>query len=133
VVVTLVSGPPCAGKTWHVQQHAGPDDVVLDADVMGRGAFERAVKGIRDARAPRVWVIRCLSGPARRAAYRAELGADEHVHLVPDTATLLERARRRPDPARHVAAVRQWVAQETGRAPVPCPADPSPSVSGWWA
>lgn len=32
VPVTIVCGPPMAGKSSHVAQHAGPDDVVIDLD-----------------------------------------------------------------------------------------------------
>lgn len=133
MVVTLVSGPPCAGKTRYVAEHAGPDDLVLDQDSMGRAAFDRALLHVHVSGAHRVWVIRCLAGPARRDGFAAELGVVERVHLHPPTPVLLERAQARPDPARHVAAVRSWLAQEAGRAPLPGTADPSPSVKGWWA
>lgn len=32
--VTVVSGPPCAGKTTYVRQHAAPGDLVLDFDAL---------------------------------------------------------------------------------------------------
>jgi predicted kinase len=34
--VTLVYGPPCAGKSTFVQERALPGDVVLDFDVIAR-------------------------------------------------------------------------------------------------
>ncbi len=32
--ITVVYGPPCAGKTTHVAEHRGPDDVVIDVDAL---------------------------------------------------------------------------------------------------
>ena len=130
--VVLVSGPPCAGKSHHVLTHARPGDLVLDQDVMGAKAFEHGVRTMHTSGAPRAWVIRCLAGPARREHYRVEVGATDHVHLLPPTHVLIERARQRANPARHVAAVRSWLDQEAGRAHVPGPVDPSPMVRAWW-
>ena len=30
--ITAVAGPPCGGKTTYVQEHAAPDDLVIDFD-----------------------------------------------------------------------------------------------------
>lgn len=34
VPITIVSGPPCSGKTTHVAKHASPDDMVVDLDTI---------------------------------------------------------------------------------------------------
>lgn len=132
-MIVLISGPPCAGKTHHARTHAGPNDLVLDQDYLGRVAFEKAVNELQDARAPRAWVIRCLPDPAARAAYRERISATEHVHLHPPTPVLIERAQSRPMPHRHVAAIRSYLAKEEGRAPLPGPRDPVPTIRAWWS
>ena len=32
--VVVVTGPPCSGKTHHVQEHRNPGDVVIDFDTL---------------------------------------------------------------------------------------------------
>ena len=34
IPLTIVTGPPCSGKTTHVQQNAKPDDLVIDLDTI---------------------------------------------------------------------------------------------------
>lgn len=34
IPLTIVTGPPCSGKTTHVQQHAKPHDLVIDLDTI---------------------------------------------------------------------------------------------------
>jgi hypothetical protein len=115
--VVLVTGPPCAGKTTHVRAHAGPTDLVLDQDVMGKVAMRTAL-----ARLPYLdgtaWVIRCAPGPKARRQLAQQLGATEHIHLVQPEHTLVQRAAHRPNPRRHIAAVAQWFKREReDRAP----------------
>lgn len=131
MVIVLISGPPCAGKNHHVAVHRGPLDLVLDQDVLGPQGYRTALEGLHRAAAPRAWVIRCLPGPSRRAAFAEQIGAHEVVHLQPATPVLMERARRRPQPHRHVAAVRAWLAAEAVDEALTS-ADPSPAVRPWW-
>lgn len=117
--VILVAGPPCAGKNYYVDQHRAPRDVVLDQDAMGAAVFNRAVAELeRERPARRTWVIRCCGGATARARFAERIRADEVVLLTEPEAVLLERARQRPMPHRHVKAVHYWLDQEA--------ADPAP-------
>lgn len=114
--VVLVCGPPCAGKTTHVEQHRQPGDVVLDQDVIGAKAMNKALAAL-PAIAGTVWVIRCTPGPARRAALARRLGATRVELVVPPLDVLLHRARQRPDPRRTIAQVHGWLRQEQANPP----------------
>jgi hypothetical protein len=131
--VILVSGPPCAGKNHHVEQHAQPGDVVLDYDAMGARPYHHAIDQLAMRTTPpthTTWVIRCLPGPTRRQAFALRIQADQHVHLVPDTPTLHARARQRPQPARTIKAIDKWHHEET-TDPQPA-ADPDPAPRTKW-
>lgn len=111
-------GPPCAGKTTWVREHAQPGDTVLDADVIGQRAMSKALRGRLSGR---VWVIRCCPGARARQILAAQLGA-EVVLLVPEERVLLARAMRRTHPRRHVMAVKAWLRTEAAaRDPLPTP------------
>lgn len=131
--VILVTGPPCAGKNHHVDHHAHLGDVVLDYDAMGGRAYNQAVDTLTLRTHPpahTTWVIRCLAGPTRRAAFTARIQADQVVHLTPDVATLIERARQRPHPARTITAIKKWVSDEQAD-PQPV-TDPAPAPRTRW-
>lgn len=111
--VTLVTGPPCAGKSTHVAQHARPGDIVLDQDVIGAAAMRAGLAHVAAMTTGTAWVIRCCPGPTRRQALAAQLRATDVLLLRPDDAELLARAARRPHPRRHIQAVRDWISRET--------------------
>lgn len=66
-MLTVVTGPPCAGKSTYVQSHAKTDDVVIDLDVIayaltcGRGDHDYPLH------------VRHVALNARAAAIRAAL------------------------------------------------------------
>ncbi|MHA6626899.1 AAA family ATPase [Pseudonocardia sichuanensis] len=129
--VVLVCGPPCAGKTTYVREHAQLDDLVLDQDELGHSRYQRALTELRYHHG-RAWVIRCLPTQQRREAFAEHIGATRTVLLQPSTEVLMQRARARPESARHVQAVRSWLEQERGVIPVSTATDPSPLVKPWW-
>lgn len=109
--VTLVAGPPCAGKNTYVEQHMQVDDQVIDYDeIMARlsgrpmhhhdEAFAEAARAERDrlisqllASGQRGWII----AVAPRAAQRHALNT--HVVLIlPTQADALTRAMRERPP-----------------------------------
>lgn len=131
--VILVCGPPCAGKTTYVEQHAQPGDRVLDADVLGEHAMGRALDEVASMTEGRAWVIRCCPGAGARGALAAQLQADRVVLLLPDTKELHARTKRRPKPGAAWMAVRQWLDVERGRAPTPTRGqDPQPQGRTQW-
>jgi 5-methylcytosine-specific restriction protein A len=111
--VTLVCGPPCAGKTTWVAQHAQPGDTVLDVDVLAKlcgsdrdhgheGRYYRAAQTEYDALCEAVrtsavtaWVIRGAPEPAARRKLAEAVGATRTVVLLPPRGVLLARALER--------------------------------------
>lgn len=115
--VVLVTGPPCAGKTTHVAQHAQPGDLVLDQDQLGRTTMAASLAHVRTMTDGTAWVIRCAPGPRARRALAHQIGATEHVHLVEPEHTLVLRAAHRTNPRRHIAAVAAWFKRERADTP----------------
>lgn len=123
--MTLVCGPPCAGKNYYVEQRRKPGDTVLDQDAVGATAYRAAIDELRGGRPPGdVWVIRCLGGASRRADFAKQIQADRVVLLDLPDSVLVERAQQRTEPHRHLAAIKYWRTQEDrdpGGDPAPRP------------
>lgn len=129
MTVILVCGPPCAGKTHHVEQHRQPGDVVLDQDAMGAKVYNEAIAQL-ERRKPdrRTWVIRCLGGQTKRDRFARRIRADEVILLRPPDADLHARACHRPNPRRAIRAVQHWLRQEaTDAEPKQRPRKPRPA------
>jgi predicted kinase len=128
--VTLVAGPPCAGKTTWVRQHAQPGDLVLDADNIARrlGSTDQwqhaqphrqaaqdvmwqQMAAVRAMPAGTAWVIRAVPDPAERARLAHWLRATTVVVLLPPAPVLMGRAGRRPHPYRTRQAIRYWASR----------------------
>lgn len=112
-MITVVTGPPCAGKTTYVQQHKRPGDIVIDFDALAQAlgsyashshgkavtevtqaAWTAAVRQATQAtqRAhddQHTWIIDSRPGPRRTGLYTAA-GA----RIVPLTAPAAELHRR---------------------------------------
>lgn len=103
-MLTVVTGPPCSGKSTYVRTHRGPDDVVIDFDLIAqalgsgsphdhnaavrhvtmmarRAAIDAAITMHRAGHT--AWVVDCNIPDARMRAYRTAgahfvvLGADK--------------------------------------------------------
>ena len=128
-MLTVVTGPPCAGKTTHVREHAQPGDLVLDLDAIAHamgypdehvtwGDDHPAIQAARMARAHVLnallnrrlrcdaWVIDARPNGGMRAQYQ-RAGA-ELVTIDPGEQVCLERAAGRSDATRE--AVARWYA-----------------------
>lgn len=123
--VTLVCGPPAAGKSTWAEARAGTGDRVIDLDVICRSLGSRSshdhprhikrmaerVRRSLEERAAETdgetYVIRCLPDPAARAATAERLGARVVVLAVPaDEAIGRARADGRPEWTGQ--AIRDW-------------------------
>jgi len=134
--VILVCGPPCAGKTTYVEQHARLGDRILDADQLGEHVMQQALAEVAAMIEGRAWVIRCSPGGSSRTALKAQLNATRVVLLQPPTRELYARTRRRPKPGAAWMAVRKWLDIERGKTPAPDPhargRDPQPRGRTRW-
>jgi hypothetical protein len=111
VMLTIVTGPPCAGKTTHVRQHALPGDIVIDFDALAvalgspvsHGHGDQLCAVAREARnaainaaicqhhrGHRVWIIDTAPSAIRLKWYRSEGGRP--VKLMADRSELHRRA-----------------------------------------
>lgn len=65
-----MAGPPCAGKTTYVEQHRGPDDVVIDFDVLAHALGYPAphVAWPADAHPARTVALRARASALRAAS-----------------------------------------------------------------
>lgn len=116
--LTLVAGPPCAGKNHWVDAHRNPGDLVLDSDALYAAlAREGKPENLRqfvwkafwsvlaETRSEQVcahtWVIQCAPEPARRDDYRQMNNAQVVVLATPAEvckSRALDRYGDRTDP-----------------------------------
>ena len=74
IPLTIVCGPPASGKTWYVTENAGPNDLVVDLDVIASRLAQSSLHGWdRDAWInPALWernrILGDLSKPSRYPA-----------------------------------------------------------------
>ncbi len=125
IPITLVCGPPAAGKSTWVRSRAGPGDRVIDLDEICRELGSRSshdhprrlvqlAKSMRASleqnsasRPGRTFAIRCLPRPEDRAAVAERLGADV-VMIATSADTAIERAQADGRPDWTAQAIRDW-------------------------
>ncbi|MBD2894779.1 hypothetical protein amrb99_37070 [Actinomadura sp. RB99] len=123
--VILVCGPPAAGKSTWVKQHARPGDQILDFDQICRTLgshshhdhprhvramakdVRRALEDRAAAMPRRTWVIRSLAEPDKRAAVAERLGARVVVLATP-AEEALARAAADSRPGWTQEAITSW-------------------------
>lgn len=127
--VTLVTGPPCGGKSTWVERHARPGDVLVCFDHLARragsrnthrhtreqrhaagAAFRRLCEQLAERDDVRAWVIRCAPTAAERAELADQVRADEVLVLRPPLAVALRRAEAARREPRVAATIRRWYA-----------------------
>lgn len=127
-MITVVTGPPCSGKSTYVRTHAKPGDIVIDFDTMAQAfgspvphdhtasvrhvtiqARRAAIAAALTVTAADVWVVDCNISPDRLHAYR-RAGATIRV-MRADTDELHRRAAKER-PALWHRLIDQWQAPE---------------------
>ncbi|GAA4626640.1 hypothetical protein GCM10023196_035690 [Actinoallomurus vinaceus] len=135
--LTVVTGPPCSGKTSWVDLHAGPADVVIDLDriahamtsptagdhdhaptvyrVAQRARWAAITEALRHVDAADVYVIH--TQPSAQARQKYEAHSARIITLDPGRDVVLERCKRmRSTEALKVAE--RWYATRLAGAPL---------------
>lgn len=126
IPVSIVCGPPAAGKSTYVRANAGPVDTVIDFDVIRKAvggdkwdlrpeindrafmARDQIIRSLHEKRAGRAWLIVMAPTKAERAAWRDALGNVTEVMIAPPKEVCF--AQMRLDPDRRASAQRQRIA-----------------------
>lgn len=130
VPLTIVTGPPGAGKTRYVTQRAGRNDVIIDLDAIADAVRARTAVApdeqlsaallvrnrmladlASDTTHDRAWFIVCAAKPAERATWRAGLGGELVVLATPLDVCLVRIAAdqsRGAEAAARAQAARRW-------------------------
>lgn len=103
-MIRTVCGPPAAGKTTYVAEHAAPEDLVVDLDQLreqyGDPELARSVRSLMESGAAQyergdVWIIRTLADPQARVDHAKRVGAEEVIVLATPEELATQRARGR--------------------------------------
>jgi dephospho-CoA kinase len=125
-MITIVTGPPCSGKSTYIRQHAKPGDIVIDMDRLALALtaedtkpFEYSDKVRKIARAARgaavrealaiaqgerylgVYIIHTDPSGDQRMMYRAANA--RVVEINPGKEVCLERLKSRPPENQQIA------------------------------
>lgn len=128
-MIRVITGPPCAGKTTYMHEHATAGDVLVDFDAIAAalgGPAHQATGAIKSAAltaraaviaellaAPdaEAWIIHTRPSESDHARYAAA-GA-QVIHLNPGLDECLARAQAAGRPATTVAAIRTYYEKAT--------------------
>lgn len=132
--VTVVTGPPAAGKTTHVRQHAQPGDVIIDYDLIAnalsgqdadnhehpahiqaitRAARQAALDAAINTSA-RIWLIHATPSEKQQVNYSAR-GA-EIITIDPGKDIVMKRIKTQR-PAHMAKAAGKWYSDQSGAKP----------------
>ena len=130
-------GPPASGKSTYVKNHAGPDDIIIDYDLIGREfGYDRNRPDFTTARILRerndrlaalarvsptstAWVIVGAPSPTNRLWWQRALAVKDGdvVLLLPERRELVRRIVADPDRlsvrTQHIELVDKWLEKES--------------------
>jgi len=108
-VITVITGPPCSGKTTWVREHAKPGDLIIDFDLIAQAlgspeshdhpdwirevtaaAWAAAIRRATQDRHKVAWIIDSRPRPERQQAY--DRARARHVRLTASKDDLHRRA-----------------------------------------
>ena len=141
-MLTVITGPPCGGKTTYAEQHARPGDIIIDFDKLAQALGSQATHGHNDhitavasearhaaiteaitwhRKGCRVWIIDTAPGPRRRHQYAAAGAKTVTCTATPDE---LHRRATAARPELWHARIDQWLGAQ--------PSDPAPALRTQW-
>ena len=130
-MIHIVSGPPCAGKSTYVREHAQDGDLRVDYDLIAQAlgsvrshsaeglikqaAFEAREGAIRSALGDadaESWIIH--TSPSEEHIKRYEEAGADFIQLDPGKEICLERAAHDERPQQTIDGIEKWYAKQKG-------------------
>ena len=134
-MITVITGPPCAGKTTYVQKNARPGDIIIDYDALAvalgstsshdhdpwlsevtAAAWAAAIaRATQDKSRRDTWIIDSRPRPERLQAYTRARA--RYVHLTAGKEELHRRADADGRPPQSHQRIDEFLAATTPRSP----------------
>ena len=129
-MIHVIVGPPCCGKSTYVREHAKPDDLIIDYDIIAQalgaktthradGLIRKAAFAAREAAITvalkeswqESWLIHSIPSATQMDLYKS-VGA-EIVVLDPGYEVVIARAKKDGRPTNTYDGIQKWYARKT--------------------